>query len=157
MASGHIAYSSEEFDLCNIYTYKNDKRHPCEWQCVIIPIDELVNTNHPNILKTAIQAKILQQYSGYEKSKKMLMAHSSNYNPKKDFVNGNMPYKNNINITNSKIDKVELLYWCGKNCDEWSYNFYNNTKFSFINETDCIKFKNYINNEISSEDAINEH
>ena len=68
-ASGHVAYGSDEFDaaLFVVPTSEFDFMNTNGFEVIAIPVGELVNPNHPDILLKNVPAAIMDKYRGKAK------------------------------------------------------------------------------------------
>ena len=68
-ASGHVAYGSDEFDaaLFVVPTSEFDFMNTDGFEVIAIPVNELVNPNHPDILLKNVPAAIMDKYRGKAK------------------------------------------------------------------------------------------
>jgi len=68
-ASGHVAYGSDEFDaaLFVVPTSEFDFMNTDGFEVIAIPVGELVNPNHPDILLKNVPAAIMDKYRGKAK------------------------------------------------------------------------------------------
>ena len=68
-ASGHVAYGSDEFDaaIFVVPTSEFDFMNTNGFEVIAIPVGELVNPNHPDILLKNLPAAIMDKYRGKAK------------------------------------------------------------------------------------------
>ena len=68
-ASGHVAYGSDEFDAALFVVPKDDFDflNTDGFEVIAIPVNELINPNHPEILLKNVPADIMDKYRGRAK------------------------------------------------------------------------------------------
>lgn len=78
-SSGHVAYGSDEFDIALFVIPSKDFNFldTNGLEVIAIPVKELVNQKHPEILVKNVSAELMDRYLG--KSKEVILSHENKH------------------------------------------------------------------------------